>query len=258
MRTELTTITPAMAEAYLGKNLINRNISERLVSKYAADMENGNWGVTHQGIAFYKDGTLADGQHRLRAIIKARKTVKMMVTVGLLKETSIDIDAGRPRSMSDGIKIGGLSDWIDSRHIAMINLISSPKRLTATEVINWLNGMEDAAKFAVTHLSTNKRNLTNSAIHSAIALAHFYGEDPEALAHFCKVFLNGFPEHKKDVIIIRLRDDFFNNPNGGGSGKRDRYFKAMRAVQIYTKGENIKRLVLPQEAVWTYDGNASI
>jgi hypothetical protein len=256
MKTELVTITPGMAEAYLGKNLMNRNVSERLVNKYAEDMANGNWGVTHQGIAFYGDGSLADGQHRLLAIVKSKKTVKLMVTSGLKKDTSIDIDAGRPRSMVDGIKIGGLSDWIDSRHIAMINLIASPKRLSATEVIKWLNGMEESAKFSITHLSTNKRNLTNSAIHAGVALAHFYGGDPDELSHFCKVFLSGFPESKRDEIIIRLRDDFFNNPNGGGSGKRDRYFKAMRALQIYLTGEKIKRLVLPQEAVWTYDGDA--
>lgn len=256
MKSELVTITPGMAEAYLGKNLLNRNVSERLVNKYAEDMSNNNWGVTHQGIAFYSDGSLADGQHRLLAIVKSRKTVKMMVTSGLKKDTSIDIDAGRPRSMVDGIKIGGLSDWIDARHIAMINLIANPKRLSATEVIKWLNGMEDAAKFAVSHLATNKRNLTNSAIHAAVALAHFYGEDPDQLAHFCKVFLSGFPENKSDVIIIKLRDDFFNNPNGGGSGKRDRYYKAMRAIQIFTTGENVKRLILPQEPIWTYDGDA--
>lgn len=255
MKTELLTITPEMAEAYLGKNLLNRNVSLRLVEKYADDMAKGSWGITHQGIAFYKDGTLADGQHRLRAIVKARKSVKMMVTSGLNKDTSIDIDAGRPRSVVDGIKIGGLSDWIDARHIAMMNLIASPKRLSATEIIKWLNGMEESAKFSISHLSINKRHLTNAAIHAAIALAHFYDEDPEQLAHFCKVFLSGFPESKKDVIIIKLRDDFFNNANGGGSGKRDRYYKAMRAIQIYTSNENVKRLILPQEPIWTYDGD---
>lgn len=256
MKTELVTITPSMAEAYLGRNLMNRNVSERLVNKYASDMLSNKWGITHQGIAFYKDGSLADGQHRLLAILRAKKTVKMQVTTGLNKETSIDIDAGRPRSMVDGIKIGGLSDWIDARHIALINLIASPKRLTTTEVLKWLNKMEDSAKFSTSHLSTNKRNLTNSAIHAAVALAHFYGEDPEQLAHFCKVFLSGFPENKNDVIIIKLRDDFFNNANGGGSGKRDRFYKAMRAIQIFTTGESVKRLVLPQEPVWTFDGDA--
>jgi len=199
---------------------------------------------------------LADGQHRLLAIVKSRKNVKMMVTSGLKKDTSIDIDAGRPRSMLDGIKIGGLSDWIDSRHIAMINLIANPKRLSATEVIKWLNKIEESARFSTSHLCTNKRNLTNSSIHAAIALAHFYGEDPDQLAHFCEVFLSGFPDNNKDIIIIKLRDDFFNHPNGGGSGKRDRYYKAMRAIQIYVNNENVKRLILPAEPVWTFDGDA--
>lgn len=252
MKAEFKTVTPAMAEYYLGKNTANRRISERRVRIYERDLLSGNFGTTHQGIAFYNDGSLADGQHRLLAIVKANLPAKLLVVSGIKKEDAIHIDSGRARSMSDSIKIGELSDWIEKRHIAMINLIAEPYRLTADETISWLDNMEESAKFAIDHLSCNKRNLTNSSIHGAIALAHFYGEDPEKLAHFCKVFLSGIPDGNKDVIIIRLRDDFMSNVGGGGSDKRDRFWKAQRAIQIYTSGEKIKRLVLPKEPVWVY------
>ena len=252
MKAEFKTVTPAMAEYYLGKNTANRRISERRVRIYERDLLSGNFGTTHQGIAFYNDGSLADGQHRLLAIVKANLPAKLLVVSGIKKEDAIHIDSGRARSMSDSIKIGELSDWSEKRHIAMINLIAEPYRLTADETISWLDNMEESAKFAIDHLSCNKRNLTNSSIHGAIALAHFYGEDPEKLAHFCKVFLSGIPDGNKDVIIIRLRDDFMSNVGGGGSDKRDRFWKAQRAIQIYTSGEKIKRLVLPKEPVWVY------
>lgn len=252
MKAEFKLVTPAMAEYYLGKNTANRKVSERRVRIYERDLVGGNFGTTHQGIAFYNDGSLADGQHRLLAIVKANISAKLLVVTGIKKEDAIHIDSGRARSMSDSIKIGELSDWIEKRHIAMINLIAEPYRLTADETITWLENMEDSAKFAIEHLSCNKRNLTNSAIHGAIALAHFYGEDPDRLAHFCKVFLSGIPDGTKDIIIIRLRDDFMSNTGGGGSDKRDRLWKAMRAIQIFTSGEKIKRLVLPKEPVWVY------
>jgi hypothetical protein len=43
---------------------------------------------------------VADGQHRLLAIIKARATLPMMVTYGLEKESSLGIDYHRPRSIT--------------------------------------------------------------------------------------------------------------------------------------------------------------
>jgi UDP-N-acetylmuramoylalanine-D-glutamate ligase len=107
MKSELIKVTPSLAEHFLSKNRVNRTISHHKVNDYANLMQRGKWSLTHQGIAFYEDDSIADGQHRLLAIIKARATVPMMVTYGLEKESSLAIDYHRPRSIVDGIKIGG-------------------------------------------------------------------------------------------------------------------------------------------------------
>ena len=39
--------------------------------------------VTHQCIAFDKDGNLIDGQHRLAAVLQTRQTVKMTVATNM-------------------------------------------------------------------------------------------------------------------------------------------------------------------------------
>ena len=103
MRSELIQITPSLAEHFLSKNRVNRTISHHKVAQYADLMQRGKWSLTHQGIAFYEDDSVADGQHRLLAIIKARATVPMMVTYGLEKESSLAIDYHRPRRIIDGI-----------------------------------------------------------------------------------------------------------------------------------------------------------
>jgi len=255
MKTEYISISPSMAEHYLSKNIRNRHVSERLVTKYANDMVNGNWGVTHQGIAFYLDGSLADGQHRLLAIVRAKKSIKMPVTTGLKKEASVDIDVHRPRNVVDGIKIGGFSDWIDNRHVALIKLIADPKRLSASDILNWLNKLEESARFSVDHLSMNKRFLTNSCIHGAIALAHYNKIDVDKLVRFCEVFLSGMAEHRSELPIIKLREDFINHPIQGGSSKREKFWKAMKAIQAYAKGEEIKRLTTQKGPLWTFNGD---
>jgi hypothetical protein len=257
MKSEMINISPSLAEHFLSKNILNRNISHALVNKYATDMENGSWEVTHQGIAFYDDDTVADGQHRLLAIIKARATVPMMVTYGLKKESSLGIDVHRPRSIVDGIKIGGFSDWIDFKHVALINTIankSSRKRMTSVEVISWLKKLEDSVKFAMTHL-TNKRYLTNTSSQAAVVLAHYHKIDEELLSHFCKVFLSGIAESKLDTSIIRLRDDFLNNPSQCHGVKMEKFYKTQRVILALHNKEVLNRVVTPKEPIWTFDEN---
>lgn len=253
MKTELVKITPSMAEHYLSKNVLNRTVSRHLIDKYTYDMATDNWHLNHQGIAFYEDGSVADGQHRLISIIKSKKTIPMMVTTGLKKPAAITIDVGRKRSMCDGIQIGGLSDWITQRHIALINQIAEPRRLSSQETVDWLERMKSSAQFAVDVLNVNKRGLTNSVIHAAMALAHFYnpsGEEP--LKQFAEVYIEGLAKNKKELAAIKLRDEFLNNPRNGAAYRRDRFYKAQRAIQAFLDGEEMTRLIKPKNPVWTY------
>ena len=253
MKAEFKTITPAMAQHYLTKNKINRKVNEVAVRNYHKLIISGKFFPTHQGIAFYKDGTLADGQHRLLAIIRANMSVKLLVTTGLDKEAAVAIDVHRKRTMVDGLRIGQISDWIDTRHIAIANLIAGGRRLNQPETVAFLEHIEDGARFATNHLNASKRHLMNSSIHSAVAMAHFYGEDPEDLARFCQIFVSGLASEPRDSAIIKLRDEFYNNTNGSASNKQEKYLKAQRAIQAYLSHEVMKRLSLPKEAVWPFD-----
>jgi hypothetical protein len=254
MRTEFVKITPSMAEHYLSKNVMNRSVSLRLVDKYAHDMENNDWELNHQGIAFYEDGSVADGQHRLLAIIKSRKTIHMMVTTGLKKPSAVTIDVGRKRSVADGIQIGGLSDWVGKRHISLITQIADPIRLSPQATVDWLEGMEESAKFSVDVFSANKRALVNAVLHAAMALAHFYNPGKEdRLIRFAEVYMDGLATNKKELSAIKLRDEFMTNTRHGGSYRRDKFLKAQRAIQAFLDEEVINRLVRPKTDIWTYD-----
>lgn len=101
MKTERILVTPDLARRWLGQNTAaNRNLSQRTVEAYAADMSAGRWKLTHQGLAFNNTGELVDGQHRLQAIVMSGKTIEMMVTTGLDVEYNSPIDQGFNRSIS--------------------------------------------------------------------------------------------------------------------------------------------------------------
>lgn len=254
MKVEMVKITPEMATRFLQTNDKNRNISDRLVQKYAQDMKNGNWSTTHQGIAFYEDGTLADGQHRLVGITRANIPVTMYITYGLPKSTGMNIDMSRPRSMIDGIKISGTSDWIEHKHIAMIKQMVDPKRLGSYEIVNLLNMFDESAKFAVKAFPTNRRYLTNSVIHAALCIAHYHGESERKLRRFSEVLLSGVPEAPNEKVVILLRESFFRNPNNGSSDKRDKMYKTERAIHAYCHNESVGRLIQPKEATYSTEG----
>jgi hypothetical protein len=254
MKTELVKITPAMARSMLEKNVVNRRIEDRAVVYWATLMEENDWQVTHQGIAFYDDGTLADGQHRLLAIVRVNKPVTFLVTTGLPKSVAMAIDSGRKRSLIDGIKISGVGDWIEARHLQMVPVITYPKKLSDMQKVEFLYLIKEHAEFAVQCFVSNRRGLTPSIVHSAIAMAHMHGEDEAKLIRFGEVFYDGVMADPTERVIVLVRDYFMNFVNNGASDKRDKYLKMQRAIQAYCKGEIIKRLMQPQENIYSADG----
>lgn len=95
MYTKKMLITPEMAERYLQTNQRNRNIKGYKVQKLEDDIKNGDWIVTHQGIAIDSNGKLIDGHHRLTAILKTGISCEMMVTFNAVESEKIDIGASR-------------------------------------------------------------------------------------------------------------------------------------------------------------------
>ena len=108
MRTVLETITPELAGEYLLRNKRNRPMSDRHVSGFVKSINAGEFQLTHQGIAFFEDGSLADGQHRLKAIVLSGKPVQMVVSYGVPFNASTSIDTQlRSRSYADALTIEG-------------------------------------------------------------------------------------------------------------------------------------------------------
>lgn len=101
-RSEVMTVTPEMAAAWLRKNTeSNRPVRDSKVTAYARDMQAGRWQLTHQGLAFNRAGELVDGQHRLHAVVRSGCSVKLLVSTGFDVEFNSPIDVGATRRPSD-------------------------------------------------------------------------------------------------------------------------------------------------------------
>lgn len=104
---ELIKVTPELAHEWLGFNTHNRNVRQRVVLAYAADMSAGHWQWNGESIKFAADGTLLDGQHRLAAIAESGTTIPMLVVRGLENDAQETVDGGAKRKFGDVLKLRG-------------------------------------------------------------------------------------------------------------------------------------------------------
>src|SRR4051794_1259299 len=114
MQVTVEKIGPKKAEQWINANKTNRSLRAGVVEQYAGDMRNGNWTQCTAPIAFYEDGDLADGQHRLYAIVESDTTQTFSVARGLERRDGLNIDTGLVRSVVDNARISGLETGLSN------------------------------------------------------------------------------------------------------------------------------------------------
>lgn len=108
---EVVEVTPALAEKWLAEsNTHNRKTRPRTVDSYATDMVNGDWCDDGTPIQFSRNGTVLNGQHRLRAVVKSGVTLRVLVVSNLPEEVQESMDTGIPRSFADVLTLRGEKD----------------------------------------------------------------------------------------------------------------------------------------------------
>lgn len=116
-------VTPAKATNWLENNKFNnRTISDRMVDKIARDIKDNKWVYDGNSIKFDKEGNVIDGQHRLWAVIKSQKTVRMLVMRGFSGDAVHTIDIGKPRSNGDVLHFGGFKNTNNLAHSCRISI----------------------------------------------------------------------------------------------------------------------------------------
>lgn len=168
------TVDGKTAQEWLARNTRNRRLRGRKVERMTRDMLAGNWEDNGETIKFYADDTLADGQHRLWALVEASKikpdiTIDFLVVMGLSKTALRTIDDVSVRSYADyktlsssdvapGVsKINALANRVvnwyreEDGKPSPIRLTNNPFRdvLTHSEVDVWYDKNKELADLAI-------------------------------------------------------------------------------------------------------------
>lgn len=114
----IITITPEMAHALLETMPQQRELRPGMVSRYAAAMQEGQWQVSHQGIAFNVHGKLIDGQHRLKAAASIGHDLTTMATFCVSNRAFEVVDRSVRRTVADDVHTRGIGGGDYSKTLA--------------------------------------------------------------------------------------------------------------------------------------------
>ena len=261
MRTQWMDIDPGTAAHWLQNNFRNRPLYEDVITAYARDMANGDWPATHQGIAFNDRDELIDGQHRLHAVIRCGKTIRMMVTFGLAsvlagkQATTMDaVDRGRPRSVADQLKIqhgmkNGSAIAMICASLAGLCQNERTRRLSVGQTLDIYRAFRPAVDWVI-EFRSNAAGLKAKGVLAACAFA--VAADVALKARCHQIFTGDFDSPQTPLRLLRdflVSDDAKLLNRGTDRGLAE---LTLLALQLDVAGEVVERLQLTQAGLHAF------
>jgi len=257
-------VTPKMAADWLDKfNGNNRNLRQGKVKQHAADMSNGRWLLTHQGLAFDEDGWIVSGQHRLRGVVASGKTVKFVVFINCPKEERAVIDQTASRSARDVASLA-YGDDVSALALAVCRTmkygvkIRGNTQMTPQETYAFLQEHRTAIDYVLKLVTRKVVGITSASVLGPVCRA-YYKMTREAIKEFMAVLIDGMSVRVEDRPVILLRNWLLENKDSlsNTAGRAKAYARTEAALQAFMEDESPVRLHEPREELFPIAGDAA-
>lgn len=250
-------ITPKQASEYLNLNTRNRPLNDGRVAALVADINAGRW-VDNAGAVIVlarnadANWTLADGQHRLAAIVQSGKSAKMMVAWSdvPLEQVQRVIDTGRARSLTDYAHLEGVANASNVSGIAKwacawdrgLRAQAASNRISRQEVIDYLISHMDELQTATRRASLARRSVR--VPHAALGMAAllFARLSDDKCAEFIQHLSEGASLERGDPILA-FRNRLLSVK--GNLGRYDALGLLITAWNAWVRGETRFRFEIP-------------
>jgi hypothetical protein len=218
--------------------------------------------VTHQGIAFYENDVLADGQHRLAAIVLAGVPVQVMVTYGLPLEAHDSLDKGDKRTLGDNMDFTGKHLSRNALAVYRAMLVELERQTIGAECWNsttyeevelgefakMQSQYEQAVIFAMS--VRQHRKIAIAQVYAAIAAASF-SANKTRLKEFMEILASGIAPSAGDTAAIRLREYLLSNVLHKGIPARfDTYVRCCTAIVAFLEHRGLSKLYARPDATF--------
>ena len=249
MKVDILNVTPVMASEFLENNKSNRKINKLQLDMLIRSINEGKWRLTHQGIAFYKDGELADGQHRLHAILRTGVSLRMPVFTGIERDTDtiLAIDCGKGRSVIDSASISGLK--IKPADIAVVKGIKFGYADRSFQKLSHAESCDLCTEYFTELQNLNivfpksKPFITLAPVKVAVVDALKDGVSLDVAKKFCKALVSG--EYSESIFVnaVRLRSKLVSKNYNGGADRVLAYNMTYNTLIKTGRNEEVKRII---------------
>lgn len=242
-------ITPALAAEYLKQNTANRNFMPSASAIYHRDMQDNDWVITHEGIAFTESGILADGQHRLTAIVNSGVSCWFLVTRGLTEKAIEVINRGRLRTLAHNLQILGFTGAsprlaavarMAYKGAAQVNRTEMP---TDQAMRRFIETHLDALRFAMEAIP---EKTAPAPVAALVARAWYHVADQQLLRRYGAAINDQIPREEQRVgdKSARLLGKFLvgSRAKGGYVAQIVCYRRAQSSLRAYLDGRDLESL----------------
>ena len=243
MEVKLESVDPKKAERWLDLNKNNRKLRSGVAEIYADDMRNGRWTNCPEAISFYADGDVADGQHRLWAIIESGTTQIFPIVRGLSREDGLNINRGLNRSLVDNARISG-SDNVSNEMISFARAThfgtATRGRMSSATQLECIDAHRTAIEWTISNGPRGK-GIRNAVVMSSIARAWYYETDLNKLKRYCDVINTGFQDGESESAATAMRNYLLAKGPTASSGSLwvDTFLKVQNSIAYFMKGKKL-------------------
>lgn len=245
-------VSPADATEMLKKlDPRQRPANKDHVRRLAADMTDGRFGLSPDPVVVLKNGNLANGQHRLMAVVQSGTTQALMVSSGWDEDVYPIMDAGLRRTLALRVD----APWLKMKNaLAMVR-----SAMGGVSVWRGVKSSEQqVVAFAMDHEETFERVIRmthamkmRAPVLGACARAMLHGVDAEAVQRFLRVATTGVSDGPHESAAVRLFV-FLNERTRivGGSTASILYMKAQAALFNFIQGREVTHIKGVENEIW--------
>lgn len=251
----LLELTPSIAQRLIDEhNDKNRRARPTRVAQYATEMDRDRWNLGPDPIAFDSDGSIIEGQHRLKAIVRSGKSQVFCVTCGLPSKGRLSAGRGLMRSVGDNARLSGR---FDSKNIGMA---VATCLLKVDSQFKSIVGVPDSAKMDMyeAHQEAIEQVLAvakageyglRRAGYIAAAVLYWEFDGPSAGDFIDGISTGADLIHGSPVLALRR---MLMKPSKGGGSDRQKYefTRSVWAMRRHWMGCGANRLY----EAWNFEG----
>lgn len=260
IETSIETITPELAKTYLERNVNNRNVNKDRVAIYARDIQSGNW-TPGSTVGFFDNGDLADGQHRLMAVVAANAPAVFVVIRNLPCESKLNHNIGMVQTAANSIKMFSGQNEIYGvavtkassyvRTLVEVEVSQAAASMSPSELIAKMDSVSDAISFIAPYVRKKHKGISASAVWAAIIPA-VYTVERSKLAAFCEVFTGR--RNAVDAcesMVMRFATLMIMTTHIGFAARLEVFGKTQRCIKAFVDGQSLTRFYAADEIIYS-------